>query len=54
MDPLSYRDLIDKSEVRKVERQRGAKLFDWSRRQPSGSSKGVVKKGLGVAQSTWP
>ena len=54
MDPLSYRDHIDKSEVRKVERQRGAKLFDWSRRQSAGSSKGVVKKGLGVGQSTWP
>ncbi len=54
MDPLSYRDHIDKSEVRKVERQRGAKLFDWSRRQPAGSGKGTVKKGLGVGQSTWP
>ncbi len=54
MDPLTYRDKIDKSEVRKVERRRGAKLFDWSRRQPAGSGKGVVKKGLGVGQSTWP
>ena len=54
MDPLKYRDLIDKSEVRKVERQRGAELFDWSRRQPAGSGKGTVKKGLGVGQSTWP
>ena len=54
MDPLKYRDLIDKSEVRKVERQRGAKLFDWSRRQPAGSGNGVVKKGYGVGQSTWP
>ncbi len=54
VDPLSYRDHIDKSEVRKVERQRGAELFGWSRRQPTGSSKGVVKKGLGVGQSTWP
>ncbi len=54
IDPLIYRDLIDKSEIRKVERQRGAKLFDWSRRQPAGSGKGVVKKGLGVGQSTWP
>ena len=53
-DPLQYRDLIDKSEVRKVERQRGAKVFDWSRRQPAGSGKGTVKKGLGVGQSTWP
>ncbi|MEO1010989.1 MAG: xanthine dehydrogenase family protein molybdopterin-binding subunit [Bacteroidota bacterium] len=54
MDPLTYRDRIDTSEVRKVERQRGAKLFGWSRRRPAGSSKGVVKKGLGVGQSTWP
>ncbi len=53
-DPLKYRDLIDESEVRKVERQRGAALFDWSRRQPAGSGKGTVKKGLGVGQSTWP
>jgi xanthine dehydrogenase YagR molybdenum-binding subunit len=53
-DPLEYRDLIDKSEVRKVERQRGAALFNWSRRQPAGSGKGVVRKGLGVGQSTWP
>ncbi|MEP0134331.1 MAG: xanthine dehydrogenase family protein molybdopterin-binding subunit [Eudoraea sp.] len=54
IDPLKYRDIIDKSEVRKVERQRGAKLFKWSRRQPAGSGKGVIKKGLGVGQSTWP
>lgn len=54
LDPLSYRDHIDTSEVRKVERQRGAELFGWSRRKPAGSSKGVVKKGLGVGQSTWP
>lgn len=54
MDPLIYRDIIDKSEVRKVERQRGADLFDWSRRKAAGSSSGTLKKGLGVAQSTWP
>ena len=54
LDPLAYRDLIDKSEVRKVERERGGKQFDWSRRQAAGSGQGVVKKGLGVGQSTWP
>lgn len=54
MDPLALRDKIDGSEVRKVERQRGAELFDWSRRKPAGSDEGIVKKGLGVAQSTWP
>ncbi len=54
MDPIAFRDMIDKSEVRKVERQRGAELFGWSRRKPAGSDDGVVKKGLGIAQSTWP
>ncbi len=54
MDPLDLRDKIDKSEVRKVERMRGAKKFDWSRRKKPGSSPGVVKKGMGVAQSCWP
>ena len=54
MDPLKLRDRIDKSEVRKVERERGAKAFDWSRRKAPGSETGVVRKGLGVAQSTWP
>ncbi len=54
MDPLAFRDIIDKSEVRKVERQRGAQLFNWSRRKKAGSDQGTVKKGLGVGQSTWP
>ncbi|MDN5213499.1 xanthine dehydrogenase family protein molybdopterin-binding subunit [Fulvivirgaceae bacterium BMA12] len=54
MDPLALRDVIDKSDVRKVERQRGAKQFDWSRRKKPGSDSGTVKKGLGMAQSTWP
>ena len=54
MDPIALRDIIDNSEVRKVERQRGAEKFGWSRRKPAGSDTGPVKKGLGVAQSTWP
>ena len=54
MDPLALRDKIDKSEVRKVERQRGAELFGWSKRKPAGSDTGVVKKGMGMAQSCWP
>jgi xanthine dehydrogenase YagR molybdenum-binding subunit len=53
-DPLEYRDVIDKSEIRKVERQRGAEKFGWSRRKASGSDLGPVKKGIGMAQSTWP
>ncbi len=54
MDPLAIRDKIDKSEVRKVERMRGAEQFGWSRREKPGSTQGVVKKGLGMAQSCWP
>jgi xanthine dehydrogenase YagR molybdenum-binding subunit len=54
MDPLAYRDIIDKSEVRKVERQKGAEMFGWSKRKPAGSDSGPVKRGMGVAQSTWP
>lgn len=54
MDPLAYRDIIDKSDVRKVERMRGAERFGWSRRKPTGSSSGTVRKGMGVGQSTWP
>jgi len=54
MDPLALRDKIDASEIRKVLRQKGAEAFGWSKRQAAGSSSGPVKKGMGVAQSTWP
>ncbi len=54
MDPLAYREIIDKSEIRKLERQRGAEKFGWSKRKPAGSDSGTVKKGMGMAQSTWP
>lgn len=54
LDPLTYRDKIDKSEVRKIERQKGAEKFGWSRRKAPGSTPGPIKKGLGMAQSMWP
>ncbi len=54
MDPLALRDKIDASEVRKVLRQRGAEAFGWSKRKAPGSDSGPIKKGMGVAQSTWP
>ncbi len=54
MDPLAYRDLVDKSEIRKLERQKGAEVFGWEKRKHAGSDKGVLKKGMGMAQSTWP
>jgi xanthine dehydrogenase YagR molybdenum-binding subunit len=54
IDPLAYRDKIDKSEIRKLERIKGAEKFDWSKRQKAGSYQSPVKKGYGMAQSTWP
>ncbi|UZO81038.1 xanthine dehydrogenase family protein molybdopterin-binding subunit [Aquimarina sp. ERC-38] len=54
MDPLAYRDIIDDSKVRKAERTLASEKFKWNERKPKNSSEGVVKKGVGVAQSTWP
>ncbi len=54
MDPLAYRDIIDKSEVRKVQRKKGAAAFGWSKWKKAGSDAGPVKRGMGLAQSSWP
>lgn len=54
MDALRLRDVIDKSTIRKVERERGAKLFAWKTLPKAGSTEGPVKKGVGVAQAHWP
>jgi len=54
LDPLELRDRCDDSELRKLERHKGAEKFGWGRRKAAGSDKGVVKKGLGVAQALWP
>jgi xanthine dehydrogenase YagR molybdenum-binding subunit len=53
MDPLALRDKIDRSEIRKLQRQQGAAKFGWKPAIP-GSSPGPVKRGVGVAQATWP
>ncbi len=53
MDPLVLRDKVDPSKVRKVGRKVGSKKFDWSRRRPAAADKGPIKKGIGVAQSSW-
>ena len=50
MDPLALRDRIDTHDAddciaRAVERQRGAKLFDWQRRKPAGADTGPIKRG---------
>lgn len=53
MDPLELREKIDASEIRKVQRKRGAEKFGWKRKK-AGSDPGPVKRGIGVAQATWP
>lgn len=54
LDPLLLRDYCDESEIRRLERVRGAETFGWNRRKAAGSGTGVVKKGLGMAQALWP
>jgi len=54
LDPLQLRNKIDKSVIRKVERDRGAMLFGWEKPKKAGSDTGPVKKGVGVAQAHWP
>ena len=54
IDPISLREVIDKSTIRKVERERGAKMFGWTKPPKAGSYEGSVKKGVGVAQAHWP
>jgi xanthine dehydrogenase YagR molybdenum-binding subunit len=54
LDPLELRERIDDSEIRRLERRRGAETFGWSRRKAAGSDPGAIKKGLGMAQALWP
>jgi xanthine dehydrogenase YagR molybdenum-binding subunit len=60
IDPLALRDKLDVSDrneparaARRSERKLGAERFGWARRRPAGSDSGVVKRGMGVAQSMW-
>ena len=54
LDPITLRERIDPSPLRREQRRCGAERFGWSRRQPPGSSPGTLKRGLGMAQSHWP
>ena len=54
LDPLTLRERIDPSPVRREERRIGAERIDWSRRHRPGADAGPVKRGLGMAQSIWP
>jgi xanthine dehydrogenase YagR molybdenum-binding subunit len=53
VDPLTLRDRIDPSAVRREERRIGAARFGWGRRHPPGSDSGPIKRGAGMAQSDW-
>ncbi len=53
MDPLELRKRNDSSPIRSRQYVDGAKRFGWDKRQKSGSGKGVVKKGMGVASAIW-
>ena len=53
LDALRLRDTIDPSEVRRRERLLGARRIAWETRRPPGSSRGTVKRGIGMAQSLW-
>lgn len=58
IDPLVLRDRNDLHPARRLERQRGAELFGWSRRKPKASlppegALAHIRRGLGMAQGCW-
>jgi xanthine dehydrogenase YagR molybdenum-binding subunit len=53
VDPVTLRDRIDPSPVRREERRIGAERIGWSRRHAPGADPGPIKRGLGMAQSLW-
>ncbi|MFI5401833.1 MAG: xanthine dehydrogenase family protein molybdopterin-binding subunit [Planctomycetota bacterium] len=53
MDPLELRKKNDGNQVRLAEYDIGAKEIGWQRRKKSGSDKGPVKRGLGMASALW-
>ncbi|RMG10719.1 MAG: xanthine dehydrogenase family protein molybdopterin-binding subunit [Planctomycetota bacterium] len=53
MDPLELRRKNDPHPVRQAQYDVGAEAIGWSRRKPSGSSPGPLKRGLGVAAARW-
>jgi xanthine dehydrogenase YagR molybdenum-binding subunit len=67
MDPVALRDKLDAGPgtpgpggndpstraARKAERQIGAEKFGWHKRRKPASDAGVIKRGIGMAQSMW-
>jgi xanthine dehydrogenase YagR molybdenum-binding subunit len=58
MDPLEFYDknlgLTPRAEVYRAQIKKGAELIDWQKLwHPQGQGSGTVKRGLGMAASTW-
>jgi xanthine dehydrogenase YagR molybdenum-binding subunit len=54
LDPLALRDRIDRSPARREERRIGAERIGWLNRHAPGADAGPLKRGIGMAQSSWP
>src|SRR5580698_6690525 len=53
MDPLALREKIDESPARRAERQVILERTNWRNRRPAGADTGLIKRGMGIAQSVW-
>ncbi len=53
MDPLAFRMKNDGHPVRAEQYKIGAKEIGWNRRKKSGSDKGPIKRGFGMASARW-
>lgn len=53
IDPVTLRDRIDASPVRREERRRGVEVIGWTHRHAPGADRGPIKRGMGMAQSLW-
>ena len=53
MDPLALRKKNDPNPVRQAQYDVGSDEIGWQRRKPSGSGKGRIKRGLGMASARW-
>lgn len=53
IDPLALRLKNDPHPVRQAQWKRGAEAIGWSQRKASGSGKGPLKRGFGLAAARW-
>jgi len=53
VDPVELRIRLDRDEDRQEMMRQGAKLIGWENRKPTGSQKGVIRRGFGLGSCTW-